>query len=649
MMPDNSKDFPSNLVISLIVSLSHCNIQDQSNKPNFVVDDKSILLHIYEVLLLISSCEINVSKLISIGCLDVIVQFLVNAKKPSHFFDLPLNLRLQGSIILYNLLHFIRDTNQKIVTYIVKYFSLTIDYIHDIEKNDSMATFRKQSLIQVSFEAALWGLYKLCWTKDPKMFDKDVNPIARKIIETMITVPKLTIIKCWLSHLNTPNQMIVVDEYESRLRITKAAAALVSSILIVPETEYTERLSIEPQKGENVLERIEMKQLELVLKFTADALVGILYCCEKYDIIAIAIDILIKLSSTQTSCDAILELNLMGRLYDLFFVFQFRKQIHEGENISSQTDKRNKFGQTFIEINRSIFRLVANIARTRKGRNQLISSDIYTKCRERFFLTAKAKKFDQAVKGEIALIYVRMADTTVDFDSETKFIYELIKVVQFCDNGDKRVLYNSLLALEAASQDKMKNLPTLIAGGTIEILNPIFCTHGGTSPMLRPVLTMLLRIASFPQKEVKEKFVKCGLHDLLIELSNDRDTQAEFIKRKSYMKSYGDMAMDILFALSNSSKTVDDNYKISTRGNLMNETKFIEYGDLHDANISVAPGNHIINNSTKEKNDPIGNHVKHEFKNGINERNLCTNLVLKSISKTANVSDYPFLVQTRPS
>ena len=230
------------------------------------------------------------------------------------------------------------------------------------------------------------------------------------------------------------------------------------------------------------------------------------------------------------------------------------------------------------------------------------------------------------------MIYSRMAPKTADFAPQKKTISILIELIKFNKDDNKRVLYNTLSALAVFSGDKITNLPTMITEGAIEVFTTIMKMNKGASPILRPVLEVLLVMASFMTSKLKERFVKCGLHDILVEMSSDNRLQQHFKKSKSIKKSYGDIAMKILFELSATQEHTPTHINCdSVRAGLVSTTthKVENMGDVEPGEIA---------------------------KFGVNERSredeLCEKSFIKnSITRqnsTIDIVDFPVLLGTRP-
>jgi len=654
-----NKNCPSNIVVSLMATLCDSELKVDDSFISRTVTDTIVNRELYEELMHVSVNQSSGSALALNGCLQSVIQYIVNDLSPSHFFDVSFDLRLMGSIILHNILQYIRDDDAHLYLSIINYFGLILDLDND-SGNGFSDEYDNQLLIESSIEAALWGLYKICWTKTEKIFSDEMSNESQEVMTLVISHQKLITIKKFLSYSNVPNQPIANEMHERRLKITKAAAALISIILAIPDTERLELLTMESSCEVKSNDTDRLSQLQKTLDYTVDTFIGIMCCCDRYDIVMIAIDVLTKFAAIEKGREVLLSRNLMERLQSVFFSstifgdFNFWNK----KNLD-RIALTNSFQISLLDQDPSIFKLISNLSRSERGKNKLKESGVFSICNNRFLATSNSAA-DQAVKGEIALIYTRMAPNIKKAPLH-QIIPILLQLIQKHHDGNKRILYNSVLAIYKFSQDRVGNLPTMISAGTVGVLCKVVQSQPRISPILRPVLETLHNLATFPHENMKRRFIGCGLHDDLLEISSDNELQATLSALNLKKKTYGEICMGILFILSKPSSS-ETNEKDSSENILEDlskpESDLVYIDGQFDRNHELNP-NDIIQpsgprdaiNTTHSLKDQV---FDVEFRDIFQEKKIRSKkekenkILCHQKAELVDVSEFPILSITRP-
>ena len=296
--------------------------------------------------------------------------------------------------------------------------------------------------------------------------------------------------------------------------------------------------------------------LTRVAEQMAKPLMTIVHSCPSRDAVANASLALAKLSSTNQTCDILLE---QGVAKIAASMFPEKPSILEGpmgaKHIMDEVydveakNKRDAEVDQLVSLDASAFRLVASLCRTVKGRQAVQTSGMMRRCVERFHLSGGVKGVDLVCRGEIACVFARTANAhTVESGtagSANDYILNpnyntvalLVELVREGSKFYRRARFWAAFALAELCNDTVRVVPIVAKWKGVPALVQIVkdYTRGGgvdprgiPQPLLRPVLMALMRICKFPMGGYTSLIIEAEARQPLAAIASNVRLQVEY-------------------------------------------------------------------------------------------------------------------------
>ena len=573
------------LALSALVSLAHDgNLDVIEIDPNKTSPRDDLYITLIQMLTKPNpSPLVSTEHLLKINALEYIINFLVRPNAPSpHFFDLPKQHQHMGAMILHRLT--LHRESCKILgasKHVLNYFchTINVNFTLMIEKNYGNNEAEKV-LFFSSTQSSCRGLAQIAnYTNGGKqnVFARINEHNIYKEIEVLLGFPSVRL----------------DDTFASKLECTDAAATLLAGIARTPlsdsyaDTEFESKITVK-EDVEDVL-----PVLRRLLSQMAKPLMNIVNGCANPDAVSNACVALAFLGSTNETSESLLDMGV-DRIVESLFPSKPAILEGGGKGIDSNILKNNSAagdgkgaydvdGQKkhdeeivkLISLDNSVFMLIASLSRTDRGKRSMQSKALLRRCVERFHLSSGKPRTDIVVRGEIALIFARMATfhtidsgsagSVLDYLCAPSFntVNMLLELVSEGGEFGGRARYNSALALAEMSSDLMRVVPAVVGGGGVQVMGKIVKEYvrggkggamlglGSKVPLtlLRPVLMCLKKIVKYPMGAYVKKLIDFDMQQPLVAIGSNVKLQMEYVGVKD-RETLGDIARDILFALT---------------------------------------------------------------------------------------------------
>ncbi len=504
-----------------------------------------------------SSPGISIEHLLDMKVLPFVLNFLVRPENPALFFNLSNHHKQMGAVILHRISLHKEACKMLCMDAVVEYFSYCIQVnFTQLLENHFGHSETDMLLFFSSTQSACRGLAQIANVVDGgeiKVLDCINTQNIFKEIEELLSFPNVGL----------------DSTYRPRLECSDAASSLVASVARVPISELHAESDIESKI--TMKEDVDscIKTLKRLAEQMAKPLMSIVHGCPNRDAVANASIALAKLSSTNETCDILLD---MGAAKIAASLFPDKPAILEGaRNIKDEIydvslkEKRDSEIEDLVGLDASAFMLAASLCRTPKGKRAIQTSGILKRCVERFHLSSGKKGVDLVIRGEIACVFAKLANTQTQESGNTGNANDYIlnpnyntlpMLVELLREGGRyyrRARYWAASAIAELCSDTIRVVPMVVKMGAVQAFGKVvkdYVRKEGPAPLplLRPVLFGLKRIAAYPLGTFVFALVEDGLQQPLLSIGSNVALQLEYVHLKD-RETLGDIARDILFML----------------------------------------------------------------------------------------------------
>jgi hypothetical protein len=504
----------------------------------------------------------SIEHLLDMKVMQYVINFLVRPENPNLFFDLSNHHKEMGAVILHRMsLH--KEACQLLIQdAALKYFAFTIqvNFIKFIEHHYGHSQ-SEQILFFTSTQAACRGLAQIA---------NFVEGGHKKVLETIAGENIYKEVEDLLGF----SAVKLDDFWAPKLDCTDAAACLVGAVARPPVAE----MHAEAQEESLLTLRDDMNScipvLKRLIEQMARGLMAIVCNCPSKGAVNSACLALAKLASTNETSAILVE---MGAAKIVATLFPEKPGILHAEKDSSKSGvldvavkkKLDKEVDQLLGLDANCYMFVSSLCRTPEGKVAIQSSGILKRCVERFHLSSGKKGIDLVIRGEIASIFGRLANSqivtggsagaAIDYITNPNYntIEMLVELVREGGQYYRRARYWSAYALAELARDTVRVVPVIVKKGGVAVMGQVvkdFVRKTGNDPcgvplpLLRPVLDALKRIAEYPLGAYTFAITEEGLQQPLVAVGSNVALQLKYCGIKDRV-TLGDIARDILFVL----------------------------------------------------------------------------------------------------